>query len=369
MSFSPLGDIHRIRNARTYRVSSFDKSGGNRDFVSIEPLAEHQVAQIEGPAAVKHIWMTLWSDDPNIRRKLVLEIRWDGNEEPSVRAPIGDFFGQGWSLSYNFASLPLSAAPRSGGSLVSYFPMPFKESADIRVINESEEPIRGFYFYVDIEELPDTDDIGYFHAWFNAESTQNESGDGLENAWIQAEPDPKNLDGNSNYLFCDVQGQGHFVGVNLYVQAPSTPWPGEGDDMFFIDGEPWPTSFHGTGTEDYFNTAWGPDEVFCHPYFGIAYAPGRNNDDPRFGWIGRMHYYRFHIEDPIRFSRSLTAGIEHGHANGMELDLSSVAYWYTSSPKGVPLLPPAASRVPRRPTSPEDIHRWRDAWRRQKGTR
>lgn len=226
LSFSPLGDIHRIKNVRTYRVSSYDTSGGNRDFVGIEPLSSHVVATLEGPAVIKHIWMTLWSDDPNIRRKLVIEIRWDGEEQPSVRAPIGDFFGQGWAQSYNYSSLPLSAAPRSGGSLVSYFPMPFAKSAEVRVINESEEPVRGFYYYVDVEEMEQTQDIGYFHAWFNSETTQCESGDGMENAWVDAKPDPKNTDGEHNYLFCEAAGPGHFAGVNLYVQAPSTPWPG-----------------------------------------------------------------------------------------------------------------------------------------------
>jgi hypothetical protein len=139
--------------------------------------------------------------------------------------------------------------------------------------------------------------------------------------------------------------------------------------MFLIDGEPWP-GLHGTGTEDYFNTAWGPDEHYLHPFFGIAYAPGRNNDDARFGWIGRMHYYRWHIADPMRFSSSLRASIEHGHANGMVLDLASVAYWYQRTPsRPLPPLPPASERIPRKPTTVETIHRWRHAWLKERGMR
>lgn len=293
---------------------------------------------------------------------MVIRAYWDGQDHPSVEAPIGDFFGQGWALNYNFTSLPLAAAPRDGLSLVSYWPMPFGSHARITVENQGPHDCDHFYYYVDTEHGDIGEDEGRFHAWYNQELTLNESGDGRENAWIDGSTDPKNTTGRDNYVFCDVEGTGHFVGVNFFVHSPSPPWPGEGDDMFFVDGEPWP-GLHGTGTEDYFNTAWGPDEHYLHPYFGIAYAPGRNNDDPRFGWLGRMHYYRFHLEDPIRFRSSLRASIEHGHANGLVLDLASVAYWYQSHPsRPFPELPPASARSPRKPTIVESVHRWRHEW-------
>ena len=138
--------------------------------------------------------------------------------------------------------------------------------------------------------------------------------------------------------------------------------------MFVIDGGPLPCSLHGTGTEDYFNQSWCPDEHYCHPYFGIAYAPGRGNDDPRFGWIGKTHNYRFHIEDPVRFKSSLRASIEHGHANCLTLGLSSVAYWYQTMPSKVfPPLPSAEERKPLQEVGVDEIHRWREAWRQSKG--
>jgi len=145
-------------------------------------------------------------------------------------------------------------------------------------------------------------------------------------------------------------------------------WYGEGDDMFLVDGEPWPGSAHGTGTEDYFNQSWCPDEHFQHPYFGIAYAPGRNNEQLRFGWIGRTHCYRFHLEDPIRFKRSLRASIEHGHTNCLILRMETVAYWYQTMP-GKPFgpLPSAEDRKPLPDIGAIEIHRWREAWRQANG--
>lgn len=364
----PLQRISSITPASSRRFSSYDQSGGNDDWVQVPAGSTHVLADIEGSGRITHIWITMLAEkDPNIRRNMVLRMTWDGADFPSVEVPVGDFFGQGWCLNYNFVSLPLAAAPRAGMALVSYWPMPFAIGARIEVVNEGEEDCDRFYFYVDYELGPVGQDEGRFHAWYNQELTAPEAGDGKENAWIDDSPDPKNPSDSNNYVFCETEGEGHFVGVNFYVHSPSPPWPGEGDDMFMVDGERWP-GLHGTGTEDYFNTAWGPDEHYLHPYFGIAYAPGRNNDDARFGWIGRMHYYRFHLEDPVRFKRSLRASIEHGHANGLVLDLSSVAYWYLKAATRLPSpLAQAKERIPKKPIRVEEIHRWRHEWMKNRG--
>ncbi|MGE0002704.1 MAG: glycoside hydrolase family 172 protein [Fimbriimonadaceae bacterium] len=361
---SCIRGVSKISAACSVRSSSYDRSGGNDDWVAIPAGGRKTIAEFDGPGRIVHIWTTHWSpNDPLSKRNLVLRCTWDGCEAPSVLSPIGDFFGQGWGLDYPFSSLPLAAAPRGGKSLVCYFPMPFRERAVIEIENESKHDLDRYYYYVDAELGSVEPEEGYFHASYRQELTSLDSPDGLENAWVENSTDPKNQSDLANYLWLEAQGQGHFAGVNYYVNAPSVPWPGEGDDMFLVDGEAWP-GLHGTGTEDYFNTAWGPDDVFSHPYFGIAHAPGRNNDDPRYGWAGRMHYYRFHLEDPIRFQRSLRASIEHGHANGMALDLASVAYWYQTRPAAAPDLPRAELRAPRPLTTVEEVHRWRAAWLR-----
>ncbi len=294
MSHGPLSNIARIQtNVRSKRVSSYDRSGGNGDCVPIEPGATFTMAEIAGAGIVKHIWITISARDEMIRRNLVLRMYWDGCDHPSVESPIGDFFGQGWGEKYNFVSLPLAAAPRTGNALVCYFPMPFGKGARITVENQGTEKVDAFYYYVDYEEHPSIpDDMGRFHAWYNQELTQPESEQGdIENEWGIFQPSPKNPTDANNYLFCDVEGAGQFVGVNYYCHCPTPIWYGEGDDMFLVDGEPWPGSAHGTGSEDYFNQSWSPDEHYLHPYFGTARAPGRLNDDPLFGWLGRGHCY------------------------------------------------------------------------------
>lgn len=364
-----LKGLARIADARSRRVSSFDRTGGNRDHTEVGPRETVVLAEIEGPGAITHIWLTISSQDQLARRNLVLRMFWDGQEHPSVESPVGDFFGQGWGMKYPFNSLPLAAAPREGNALVCYFEMPFASSARIEIENQSDVPCGALYFYIDYERRSVEPDEGRFHASYRQELTvpESEFGD-RENEWAILGPTPKNPDDRFNYVFCEAEGAGHFVGVNYYLSCPSPVWYGEGDDMFRIDGEDWPFSLHGTGTEDYFNQAWSPDEVFMHPYFGTARAPGRGNEDPHFGWLGRTHVYRFHLVDPIRFRSSLRASIEHGHANVLTLELASVAYWYQSLP-GLPLppLPAAEDRAPRPLPGPADVHAWRDSWRSAKG--
>ena len=349
---------------KSRRVSSYDTTGGNRDHLEgIAPGQRRTLFDVKGAGVIDHIWITIAPPPPALsRHDLILRMYWDGEQSPSVEAPVGDFFGQGWDESYPFAVLPLAAGPREGRAMVSYFPMPFASGARIEIENDSTQKVDAFYYYVDYQEyasLPS--DLGRFHAFYN-HATSEALPDG-ENEWSVLGPQGKNTTGERNYLIADIAGKGHYVGVNYYVDCPSPMWYGEGDDMFFIDGEPWPAQLHGTGTEDYFNTSWSPNVLFQHPYFGYARVNGGT------GWLGRTHVYRFHLADPIYFDRSLRFSIEHGHNNNLTLDLSSVAYWYQSEPhKAFPAFPSREARKPKPRIGEVDIHLWRDAWRKAHGS-
>jgi hypothetical protein len=366
MTNGPLANLSQIVDARSKRISSYDRSGGNHDSIVIPAGETIELAAMGGAGIVKHIWVTLSSEDDLARRNLVLRMYWDGQEHPSVESPIGDFFGQGWGMKYNWMSLPLAATPKEGNAMVCYFPMPYGDGARITIENQSAVTCNHFYYYVDYEEHASIPaDQGRFHAQYRQELTSPESDFGdRENEWAVLGEFSKNPSDQFNYEFCSPTGTGHYVGVNYYINCPTPIWYGEGDDMFLVDGEDWPGSLHGTGTEDYFNQSWCPDEHYLHPYFGTARAPGRLNDSPRFGWLGRTHVYRFHLEDPVRFKKSLRASIEHGHANCLTLDLASVAYWYQTLPSApFPELPSAEERKPRPEIGVVDVHRWRDCWR------
>ena len=358
-----LLDLARIKDGvASRRISSFDRTGGNNDRFENIPAGERRTLfQVEGAGIINHIWITIAPPPPALNRNdIILRMYWDGAEAPCVEAPLGAFFGQGWDESYPFVSLPLAAGPREGRGLVSYFAMPFATGARIEVENDTGLPIEAFYYYVDymkLDRLPR--EMGRFHAWYNHELT--EAPPEGENEWAVLGPQGANTTAAGNYLIADIEGKGHYVGVNYYVHSPSPMWYGEGDDMIFIDGEAWPPSLHGTGTEDYFNTSWSPNTLYTHPFYGYARV---NND---VGWLGRTHVYRFHVSDPVYFDRSLRFTIEHGHNNNLTLDISSVAYWYQAGPhKAYPPMPGREARKPRPLIGVVEMHRWRHEWRKNK---
>lgn len=357
-----LYDLAKMKNGvRNRRVSSYDRSGNNRDHLKdIKPGETRTIAEISGSGVINHIWITIApGPDRLCRNDIIIRMYWDGNEYPSVESPIGPFFGQGWNEQYNYASFPLSAGPGNGTGLSSYFTMPFAKGARIEIENQTNEKIDAFYFYVDyleMKKLPE--DMGRFHAWYNHELT--EALPEGETEWGVTGKEGENKTGENNYVFADIQGKGHFIGLNYYVHCPTPMWYGEGDDMWFIDGETTP-SMIGTGTEDFFNTSWCPKETFSHPYFGY---PRVNND---IGWLGRTHVYRFFINDPVFFEKGLKATIEHGHNNNLTLDLASVAYWYQDKASMLPKAPTKEERRLKPMINSTDIHKWRHEWRKNKG--
>jgi len=318
------------------------------------------MADIAGAGTIRHIWLTISTDESDYLRKLVFRAYWDGTTTPSIESPVGDFFGVGHARVSNYWSQPLNMV--TGGRLVldnraamnCFFPMPFAEGARITMENQGDEPVRALYFYVDYQELDRVTAVGgdalRFHASWRrempTEPTMDLSGPGVDFARTN---EPVNLDGRGNYVLLDAEGRGHYVGCNLSIDNINPirdfGWFGEGDDFFWIDGEATP-SLRGTGTEDYFCAAWGyPGSSNSMPYHGISYTNGPPEGPERYS--GKWTMYRYHIEDPILFERSLRFSIEHGHANVHANDYASVAYWYQTLPhKAFPALLPVADRLP-----------------------
>ena len=351
---STLADLARLRpGIKRKRVSSYDPTGGNNDWWEIEPGQTRSIAALEGPGCIKHIWMTMWSDDKYQFRKVVLRMYWDGEDHPSVETPIGDFFGMGHNMTRNFNALPLQMSPQDGRAFNCWFPMPFATNARIEVLNEASEKLH-LYFYFDYELYPAStsmNDYGCFHAqWHRVNPTPGWADPAVRwvddhEAMLEAWKTP-NLDGANNYVILDAVGRGHYVGCHLDIDCFSrqaNDWYGEGDDMIFIDGEALP-SLLGTGTEDYVNTAFGPDQEYSSPYHGIIL----NQGTPDWRWRGKNTIYRYHIEDPIFFEKSIRVTIEHGHANKLSNDYASTAYWYQAEPhRPFPALLPVELRLPR----------------------
>jgi hypothetical protein len=337
----PLDSLSNLSNAESRRASSADPTGGNADWVEVKAKSVVTLAEIQGAGSIRHIWFTINSPSPFHLRELVLRMYWDAETDPSVEVPIGDFFGTGFEYEdipgghrgqkyQSWWSLPITVQDRA---MNCYFEMPFAKSARITISNDGSEDVPNLYFHIDYQRFRSANDVagkGRFHAQWRHEKTT---------AISESESSGKNIDGKNNYTFMVAEGKGQYVGTILNVFGLSTGWWGEGDDMFFIDGDASHATINGTGMEDYFNNAWMFQGVFNYPFIG--YSQQGNRD-----WTGSHTMYRFHIQDPIYFQTSLRATIEHGHANDRSDEYTSVAFWYQTEPhrKLMPL-PPVGERL------------------------
>lgn len=324
-----LGQLTQPRAARTQRASSSASDlNANGDSKTILPGQTLVLADLEGPGVINHFWNTTASLDPFSGRALVLRIYWDGKDKPSVEVPLGDFFGVGHGVQATFQSLPVGVSSH-GRSRTCRWKMPFRKRAKITLTNERFDfGPAACYFYIDwekVDSLPE--ETLNFHARYR-QQTPAQSGD---------------------HLLLETTGRGHYVGTVYSAHQTRSGWFGEGDDRFYIDGEATP-SLRGTGTEDYFDDAWGFRE-FAGPFHGVSLYEGPLAGD-------RVSAYRWHLSDPVRFTKSLKVSIEHRGSiftdTGKQLSssgeredwISSVAFWYqTPATAGNKPLPKAADRV------------------------
>lgn len=315
------------------------------DFYKIAPGEKRVIFDVKDVAGIiTHIWTTHMVFQRRASRAIILRMWWDDDpvESPSVETPLCDFFGIAWGIQRNMVSLPVQNSVRGGRGRNCWWPMPFQKAARIEVQNLNRKSL-GFYFYVDWEEYPRgfaDEKLLYFHAhyrqqdfagrWVDRDTGERLAGGGWQGG--KGKNTLRNGGYKENYLILETSGEGHYAGVTMGIKRgrPSWwvpfAWPGEGDDMIWIDsqgeGEP---QLYGTGTEDYFNTAFSPTEHYCAPYHGVVLGGG-------LAWRKEISYYRFHVEDPVTFKKDVKVTIEHGHDNHYGGRWTSCAYWYQTEP-------------------------------------
>ena len=379
---SPLSSLTTTQDARSARVSSWDQRGRNQDNWTIGAGETRVLADLRGPGQITHMWMTQycraqlgpglldpqdtestapvleihnalglnWEQaDPDYYRKVLLRITWDDEDNPAVLVPLGDFFGVGHSMPNSYASTLFSVSAKPEESLVfggsaalnCWAPMPFISRALIEIVNENDLPL-AMYYYIDYELLRTAlpRDTVHFHARWTRRNPCAGWGPDLQTN--SPETNVAHLSDIGNFVVLETTGAGHYVGCNLSVHHRQGSWWGEGDDMIFIDDDTWPPSLHGTGTEDYFNHAWGMQKN-AFPYHGTIV---HESEVP-----GYSVSYRQHVVDPVRFSTRIKVSIEHGHANHLSDDWAATAYWYQTLPSPEAMVPPVKERLPTRPAA------------------
>ena len=350
----PLGALCLAAPARSFRASSWDRSGGNADYVSIGPGQTAVLLDVEGPGCITHFYCALAFPPLTDYRHAILRCFWDGEATPSVEVPLGDFFCLAHARVRTFTSACVTVNLGLGAShgLSAYFPMPFATRALMTVEQRGPAPLggllRALWYHVDYERyeraLPP--DALRFHAQWRREPRTEPIG--VPNRQLH---DGTNLDGAHNYVALDAAGRGHMVGLHLQINNVAGGWYGEGDDMVFIDGDTWPPSIHGTGTEEVFGGGACPSREYTGPYQGFHLIESSD-------YAGLVGAYRWYVQDPIRFTRALRWTIEHGHANNFANDYASVAYWYQAEPHApFPVLPDGDGLLPFLPPEHDEAAR------------
>jgi len=340
---SDLGRLLTVRHGRIRQFTSFERDpdrGGTwwatrpapakRKRILLEPGETHTMAALTGPGMVTRVWMTtLVPVNRRALRDLVLRFYWDGETEPSVRSPLGDFFGAPFGRYVPYVSEPLSLG--SGGFCSSWL-MPYATAARLEVANEGTSVVDPLYYQIGVLRGVEPESPLRFHA-----------------QWRRENPTAAGVP----YTVVEARGTGHYVGCHAFIQnrewwlrprLNEIVYPYgfglgvlEGQEGIWVDDDNGP-SLQGTGTEDFFNAGW---------YFSRGtYAGPSCGCTVRDYFRGRVAAYRFDLTAPIPFRDRLRVTLDHGLENRLSTDYASVAYWYQQEPHAPfePMLPAAARR-------------------------
>jgi hypothetical protein len=336
-----LHNLHRLSNAETRSISPENFTGEKgRGGMATEGTGKNAarnlgqgwkvspsvrikggetftMAEIDGSGAIQHIWMT----PTGHWRTSILRMYLDGETEPSVEVPVGDFFGMGWGQYAHLNSLAVTVNP--GSAFNSYWLMPFRKKARITMENLDDKDMV-LYYQIDytLTEVPA--DAAYFHAQFR-----------------RVNP----LKFKDVYTLVDgIQGAGHYVGTYMAWGVNNRGWWGEGEIKFYMDGDREFPTIAGTGTEDYFCGSYNFENRVTRQYqeFTTAYAGLHQVIKPDGVYASQQRFgmYRWHITDPVRFKKDLRVTIQalgwkansQGEYLPLQDDIASVVYWYQSEP-------------------------------------
>ena len=329
MADPKYGDQRNVANAHN-AARDLGQGWKVNPYIRIDAGETITLAEIEGPGAIQHIWMTPTGN----WRYSILRIYWDDEKEPSVECPVGMFFGMGWNKYAPLSSLAVCVNP--GSAFNCYWTMPFRKKCKITMENINESDRMTLYYQIDYTLTDVPKDAGYLHAQFRQQIPNT----------------------TSVYTIADgIRGQGQYVGVYMAWGVHNNGWWGEGEIKFYMDGDTEFPTICGTGTEDYFCGSYdfdtrtkneaGVEEVnyteFCTPYSGLSQVI---RGDGHYNVMQRFGMYRWHVTDPIRFQKDLKVTIQDlgwrqgGRYLAQKSDIASVCFWYQAEPHAkFPVLP------------------------------
>ncbi len=287
--------------------------------VTVRPGETVTVLQLDGAQAITgmevNVDLPKAADSLDVLRELALHMYWDGESQPSVWTPLGDFFGTAPGINM-YRSLPLGISERS---LYCKWYMPFKTQGVVKLTNDGDTARRVRFSIGHAPLTKPIESLGRFHAKWHRD------------AFLPDDPERRKID----WTMLKTEGRGRFCGVMLHVWNPRGGWWGEGDEKFFVDGESFPSTF-GTGSEDYFGYAWCDPELFQNCYHNQTISMKNR---------GHISVNRWHIADNVPFQTSFEAAIEKYYKNDRPTLYAATTYWYQAAGQNDPYQPvPVAER-------------------------
>ena len=277
--------------------------------ITIEPGKTGNL-NYQGCGVIKEMRIAVGPNTDNILLNTRMKIRWDGLKDNSVDVPLGYFFGNAdYQNQKKFSSLLLGISEKN---VYSRFPMPFDKGFTVYFENQSKEKIENLQIMIDIERMETLpENFGRFHATWNEILLDSMTYKTFPRYGKSTKP---HLD------LLDVKNvRGKYVGNLLHVAWPYTTWWGEGDWLIWSDETGFPPSYHGTGSEEYYNSGWSMfDRKAISGY--ITQLPAN------------VYNYSFHLNDNFQFQQNLKVAVEIWWLSPPEEIFRSIygstAFWY-----------------------------------------
>jgi hypothetical protein len=270
--------------------------------VMLRPGMGETVARLEGPDVINGLLIRAQRQD--WKR---LGVRFTFDEGSPVLVPLLDLFGI--ARVNDQASRSLLFGGDEDDDLYCYFPMPFRESAQVELMRRPVEGPPWVSAEVAIRRSgePPPEGAGTFAVQIRA-----------GNPGWPAEPD----------ILADLSGGGSWVG--LFTRFGPTEGRGfgflEADDRVFVNGEEAP-SWHGTGIEDFFGGGFyfrdqdGEPRPFLQSLHGAPVV--------RFFHRSAPAMYRLLLGDAVVFADGLRADLEPVDWELGPVEIRSVAFYYS----------------------------------------
>jgi hypothetical protein len=264
-----------------------------------------------GAGVIRELRIAVEPPTPEALRGLRLTMRWNGETRPSVDAPLGAFFGHAYAAHAPAARFSTLVLGVTADEAYVRFPMPYARGAVITLHNESAAPVTRLRVALHEKKLRSLPaHWGFFHATYREARAALDDGPRFG---------PKGVPG---HVALEAEGRGKYVGVMMRTDWPHEGWWGEGDWLIWADEDAWPPRYHGTGSEEYFNSGWCLfDRKAVSGY--VAVHPGHPTE------------YTFHLNDAFQFGRRLKVAVETVGWDKADQQLrdehpvwGSTAFWY-----------------------------------------